>query len=87
MVVVKSPSPEYPADFGGGMIMVETKDIPKENSFEINANVGGNTKTTFSEYQYGKGSWSDIFGFDGGMRNLTGGINGKLNYVSTYNKS
>lgn len=87
MVVVKSPSPEYPADFGGGMIMVETKDIPKENSFEINANVGGNTKTTFSEYQYGKGSWSDIFGFDGGMRNLNGGINGKLNYIDGSNEA
>ncbi len=81
MVVVKSPSPEYPADFGGGMILIDTKDIPSENTTEINASVGGNTGTTFSDYSYGKGSWSDFLGFDDGLRNLKGGINGKLNYI------
>ena len=81
MVVVKSPSPEYPADFGGGMIMIDTKDIPSENSTEISASVGGNTQTTFSNYNYSKGSWGDIFGFDSGLRNLKGGINGSLNYI------
>ncbi len=81
MVVVKSPSPEYPADFGGGMILIDTKDIPSENTVEISAAVGGNTQTTFSDYSYGKGSWSDFLGFDSGLRNLKGGINGRLNYI------
>lgn len=81
MVVVKSPSPEYPADFGGGMIMVDTKDIPSENQFEVSLSAGANTQTTFSDYSYAKGSWSDIFGFDSGLRTIRGGINGRLNYI------
>ena len=35
MVIVKSPSPEYPADFTGGFIMINTKEMPSENSFML----------------------------------------------------
>ncbi len=81
IVVIKSPSPEYPADFSGGMILLETKDVPTSNSFDMNISAGANNRTTFSEFKYGKGSWSDIIGFDGGLRSLNGGINGKLNFI------
>ncbi len=82
MVVVKSPAPEYPSDFAGGLILLETKNIPSKNSFEISANVGMNSATTFSDFRYNKGSWSDILGFDGGLRNLQGGITSSVNYLS-----
>ena len=42
MVIVKSPSPEYPADFTGGFIKINTKEMPSENSFLIS--VGTNIK-------------------------------------------
>ena len=35
MVIVKSPAPEYPADFTGGFILINTKDMPSENGFNI----------------------------------------------------
>lgn len=35
LTVVKSPSPEYPADFSGGFILLNTKDIPSSNSFSV----------------------------------------------------
>lgn len=34
IVVVKSASPEYPADFTGGFILVNTKDVPNRNTLE-----------------------------------------------------
>ena len=40
LIIVKSPSPEYPADFSGGFILVNTKDIPAENRLAVS--VGGN---------------------------------------------
>ena len=40
LVIVKSPSPEYPADFSGGFIQINTKDIPTENRWGVS--VGGN---------------------------------------------
>lgn len=35
MVIVKSPAPEYPSDFTGGFILINTKDMPSENSFNL----------------------------------------------------
>ena len=40
IAIVKSPAPEYPADFSGGFILLTTKDLPAENSFTLS--VGGN---------------------------------------------
>lgn len=39
MVIVKSPAPEYPADFTGGFILIDTKDVASENGF--NLSIGG----------------------------------------------
>ena len=33
MIVIKSPAPEIPADFSGGFIQIQTKDIPEKNSY------------------------------------------------------
>lgn len=35
LTIVKSPTAEYPADYSGGFIIVNTKEIPAENSFNI----------------------------------------------------
>lgn len=73
--IVKTPSPEYPADYSGGFISITTKDIPVKNSAEIMLGSGWNTSATFRDFFYGKRSGTDFLGFDGGMRNLDGGIN------------
>lgn len=79
MLVVKSPAPEYPADFSGGFILVNTKDVPNSNL--LNISVGGsiNDRTHFKDFQYNKGSGTDFLGFDNGLRSLNGGINAVLN--------
>ena len=43
LTIVKSPTAEYPADYSGGFIIVNTKEIPAGNSFNIA--VGGNWNT------------------------------------------
>ncbi len=78
LTIVKSPSPEYPADYSGGFIIVNTKEIPAENSFNISVGGNWNTSSAFKDFVYSKGSGTDFLGFDNGMRNLNGGINGAL---------
>ena len=79
MLVVKSPAPEYPADFSGGFILVNTKDVPNSNAFNIAVGGSINDQTHFKDFKYSKGSGTDFLGFDSGFRGLPGGINGKLN--------
>lgn len=78
MLVVKSPAPEYPADFSGGFILVNTKDVPNSNMFTISVGAGFNDQTHFKDFQYNKGSGTDFLGFDNGLRSLKGGINAVL---------
>lgn len=55
MVIVKSPSPEYPADFTGGFILLKTKQTVKQPLFNISASLGVNTRTTFQDLYLGEG--------------------------------
>lgn len=79
LTIVKSPTAEYPADYSGGFIIVNTKEIPAENSFNISVGGNWNTSSAFKDFSYSKGSGTDFLGFDNGLRNLNGGIQAALN--------
>lgn len=79
MVIVKSPSPEYPADFTGGFILINTKEMPGKSG--LNISVGGNLndQTHFRSFYYNPGSGTDFLGFDNGLRSLNAGMKGTMN--------
>ena len=79
LTIVKSPTAEYPADYSGGFIIVNTKEIPAENSFNIAVGGNWNTSSAFKDFSYSKGSGTDFLGFDNGLRNMNGGIHADLN--------
>ena len=79
LTIVKSPTAEYPADYSGGFIIVNTKEIPAENSFNIAVGGNWNTSSAFKDFSYSKGSGTDFLGFDNGLRSLNGGIHAALN--------
>lgn len=72
LMIVKSPAPEYPADFSGGFIHIATKDIPEQNDFSISLGGTLNDQTHFRPFTYYKGGNTDFLGFDGGFRALRG---------------
>jgi TonB-dependent receptor len=79
MMIVKSPTPELPADFTGGFIKIATKGIPNENSAEASYAIGVNSETHFRSFRYSRGSATDFIGFDGGLREGNiGGIHSRL---------
>ncbi len=76
ILILKSPAPEVPADFTGGFIKINTKDLPTEPSFTVSYTTGVNTATHFSAFRYNPGSVGDYFGFGSGSRMWQGGIQG-----------
>lgn len=67
-LVQKSYSPNFPGEYGGGVINLTTKAIPTESFFEIGGSIGYDTETTRQlgyTYYGSKGDWS---GFDSGAR-------------------
>ncbi|MEG1749357.1 MAG: TonB-dependent receptor [Tannerellaceae bacterium] len=78
MVVVKSPAPELPADFSGGFIKINTKDVPERNAFNVSLGGSVNDQTHFRHFLYSPGSHTDWLGFDGGLRKLEGAYTSRL---------
>jgi len=69
-VVQKSYSPNFPGEFGGGVINLTSRAIPEERFLEVGGSVGGNTITTGQLGYTHYGSRSDWTGFDNGTRSL-----------------
>ena len=83
LVIVKSPSPEYPADFSGGFIQIYTKDIPTENRWGISVGGNWNDATAFQDFSYAKGGSTDFLGFDRSFRPFSGGFDAALKTLNT----
>ncbi len=79
LVIVKSPAPELPADFSGGFIKIQTRDIPERNSFSIQYGTGINDNTHFKNFYHTRGSGTDFLGFDNGFRGLHNQVPDRLN--------
>ncbi len=86
LVIIKSPAPEYPADYSGGMVLVQTKDVPEYRSWQVNLGGAMNDQTHWQPFFRTKSSPTDWLGFDSGLRSLSHGIHTILKgYPSTEN--
>lgn len=78
-LVQKSYSVNFPGEFGGGVINLTTKAIPKERFLTIEAGIGMDTETTGQlGYTY-YGSSGDWTGFDNGSRDIPPALQAFLN--------
>ena len=71
VIVLKSASAEYPADFTGGIVDIVTKDFPTKPEYTISLGTGYNPDMHFNDkYLTYTGSDTDFFGYDDGTRDL-----------------
>ena len=71
IMVAKSFTADLPADFTGGMVDIETKDIPALKTFNIQAGLGLTPSMHFQDnYLTYDGSNTDFLGFDNGARDI-----------------
>jgi TonB-dependent receptor len=62
IIVSKTASPDLPADFAGGMVQVNTKEIPDKNTFFISAGTGYNFNSTTKDFIRTRIRRSEYFG-------------------------
>ncbi len=70
LVINKTFIPEYTGEWAGGLIQVNTKDIPSKNFFNAQIGVGGNSITMNREFLLNQVGKYDILGIDDGTRKL-----------------
>ncbi len=76
ILILKSPAPEVPADFTGGFIRIDTKEMPDDATVSFSYSTGVNTATHFTGFLHNSASAGDLFGFGSGARMWQGGIKG-----------
>lgn len=71
-VVQKTYSANYPGEFGGGIIDLETVALPTETFNQFKFGVSGNSEATARNGVYVRGSDTDWSGYDDGLRDMPG---------------
>ena len=72
VTVQKTYSANYPGEFGGGVIDLQTISAPREAFLTVSTSIGGNLETTGREGLIYYGSRTDFTGFDDGTRDVPG---------------
>lgn len=74
IIINKAFIPEMSGEWAGGLIQVNTNDVPSSNFFDIGVGTGFNTHTVGSNFYKYKGGNTDWLGFDDGTRALPNGF-------------
>jgi outer membrane receptor protein involved in Fe transport len=70
VVIQKTYSPDMPGEFGGGVVMLRTRDYPDEFTFKLSLKGGFGQGTTGTRGLMAEGSPTDWLGWDRGWRDL-----------------
>jgi len=70
IVVSKTATPDQPGDVAGGLIKIQTLDIPNANTMQVSLAGEYNSLTTFKDFSRIKQSGTDNLGFDNGFRSI-----------------
>lgn len=62
IIVNKTASPDLPADFAGGMVQVNTKEIPDKNTYFLSVGSGYNFNSTTKDFISTRITQSEYFG-------------------------
>lgn len=80
LFIYKTAQPDLPGDFAGGIIQLNTRDIPIENFISFSAGTGINFQTTFKPYFEYRGGNTDWLGIDDGTRAIPDAFPTTSNY-------
>ncbi len=80
IIINKAFVPELPGEWAGGLIQVNTKDIPNKNFFNVQVSTSYNSLPTGKEFFKDKGGKTDWYGIDDGTRSLPLGYTTKSNF-------
>ena len=80
IIINKAFVPEYPGEWAGGLIQVNTKDIPTTSFFNVSVGTGFNSQTLGKKFYTYDGGKYDWLGFDDGSRGLPAGTPAKKGF-------
>ncbi|MEO6314841.1 MAG: outer membrane beta-barrel protein [Chitinophagaceae bacterium] len=80
IIINKAFVPELPGEWAGGLIQVNTKDIPSKNFFNVQIGTGFNSQTVGKDFYKSRGGKLDFLGIDDGARGLPDSYTNKSSF-------
>lgn len=80
VIINKTATPDLLGEFAGGLVQVNTRDVPIKNQLSIGISLGYNSQSTFKDFVSNKRNSLDWLGFDDGTRSLPSSIPGIAAY-------
>lgn len=74
IIINKTATPDLTGEFAGGLVQINTKDIPTSDMLSIGVSFGFNTQSTFKDFMNNPRNGNDWLGFDDGTRSLPSGF-------------
>ncbi|MFM2363615.1 MAG: hypothetical protein RLZZ316_2517 [Bacteroidota bacterium] len=74
IIINKTATPDLPAEFAGGLVQIQTKDVPTKDILSVGFSWGFNTNSVFKDFTSNKRNKTDWLGFDDGSRSLPDGF-------------
>lgn len=74
ITILKTATPDVPAEFAGGVIQINTKSIPDETSQSVSLTSGYNSLATGKDFMTYAGGKTDWLGIDDGTRAFPEGL-------------
>lgn len=87
IIIMKTGQPNLPSEWAGGIIQLNTRDIPEKNFFNVSYGIGFTEGTTFKNFKTYEGSKTDFLGFDNTVRKTPDNLPGivPLNDILQWN--
>lgn len=82
LLIYKTASPDLPGEFAGGVIRLNTKEIPEEKFTNISLGTTYNTQSTFKPFLTSTKGGLDLVGFDGANRSLPKSLPNTTDYYN-----
>lgn len=74
IIINKTATPELTGEFAGGLVQINTKDVPIKNMLSLGISLGFNTQSAFKDFTSNERNGTDWLGFDNGNRGLPKGF-------------
>ena len=74
IIINKTATPDLPGEFAGGLIQINTKDVPTRDLLSVSVGFGFNTQSTFKDFTSNERNGNDWLGFDNKTRMLPAGF-------------
>lgn len=82
VIINKTATPDLPGEFAGGLVQVNTRDIPLKNALSVSISLGYNSQSTFKDFTSNNRNSTDWLGFDNGDRSLPASVPDIADYRS-----